>query len=370
MNIKDVKKAIAKYHKENYDLAISDQSTRTNYIEFFESILESLGEINDTLDNVDNLKTYIEKKYDFIDTLESVLSSIETNTPVSEEEVSIVSHVLTTEQKQLIKDRIPEEFKNPLKKSKFILTQTPKYSDAPVDHNKKKKIINDAEPPDAEPHVIPFKQPKVKVVKIKVKMTDAKKKIAKAVPKVKEPCVIPFKEPKVKIVKVKVAGAKVKEPKIKIPKVKEPRVIPFKEPKVKIVKVKVAGAKVKEPKIKIAKVKEPRVIPFKQPKVKVVKIAKAGAKFKIKMTDAEKKIAKAVAMKKYRQKLKDENPKLFLNKQRDEKRVQRASRKIKIIAAPQEIPLELLIDHVNPKQTVGTAKNVADLKFLRKYFLS
>ena len=314
MNIKEVKKAVAKYHKENYDLAISDQNTRKNYIEFFESILDSLGQINDTPDNVDNLKTYIEKKYDFIDTLETVLSSIQENRPIAEEEVSMVSRVLTAEQKQLIKDRKPEEFKNPAKKSNFWLNQTPKYSDAPINHNKKKKTIDDVVQPEVkeELHVIPFKVPKVKIVKVKVA-------------KVKEPHVIPFKVPKVKIVKVKV------------PKVKEPHVIPFKEPKVKIVKVKVV---------------------------------KAGAKFKVKMTDAEKKVAKAVAMKKYRQKLKDENPKLFLNKQRDEKRVQRASRKIKIIAAPQEIPLELLIEHVNPKQTVGSAKNVADLKFLRKYFLS
>ena len=315
MNIKDVKKAVAKYHKENYDLAISDQSTRKNYIEFFESILDSLGQINDTPDNVDNLKTYIEKKYDFIDTLESVLSCIQENKPVTEEEVSMVSHVLTAEQKQLIKDRKPEEFKNPAKKSNFWLNQTPKYSDAPINHNKKKKTIDDVVQPEVkeEPHVIPFKVPKVKIVKVKV-------------PKVKEPHVIPFKEPKVKIVKVKV------------PKVKDP---------------------------KVAKVKEPKIVT-----TRTVKVVKAGAKFKVKMTDAEKKVAKAVAMKKYRQKLKDENPKLFLNKQRDEKRVQRASRKIEIIAAPQEIPLELLIEHVNPKQTVGSAKNVADLKFLRKYFLS
>ena len=338
MNIKEVKKAVAKYHKENYDLAISDQNTRKNYIEFFESILDSLGQINDTPDNVDNLKTYIEKKYDFIDTLETVLSSIQENRPIAEEEVSMVSRVLTAEQKQLIKDRIPEEFENPAKKSKFWLNQTPKYSDAPVGHNKKKKTIDVVVQPEVkeEPHVIPFKVPKVKSVKVKVA-------------KVKEPHVIPFKVPKVKIVKVKV------------PKVKEPHVIPFKEPKVKIVKVKVP--KVKDP--KVAKVKEPKIVT-----TRTVKVVKAGAKFKVKMTDAEKKVAKAVAMKKYRQKLKDENPKLFLNKQRDEKRAQRSSKKIKIIAAPQEIPLELLIEHVNPKQTVGSAKNVADLKFLRKYFLS
>ena len=261
--LSDVKKAVKIYYKENYKSSLTNENLRKKYIDFFADVLWSLNQIEDSSANIEKLRIYIENKSNFMETLDGVLDSISSvsfkgetiSTLVADEDLKLVYNVLSEEQKNLLNNRIPSEFKNMYNKSATILKQNPKYSDRP--YNQKIKVI-------------PILYPKLKLIDLDIVEPEVEL----------EP--EPEQEQKIKTRKIKIIKKKPPPLPSKLP----PEFYPPELPTSKVPELKSMSEIKKNENIKtkiIVKSKKPR------------------------MTPAEKRTAKALAMRTYRQKLKDKN---------------------------------------------------------------